>query len=188
MMRTSRTARRGATVGLAIGSIALLTLTACGTTSGDSASTDETLTELGEAEGQVSILAWPGYVEDGSNSPDVDWVTPFEEETGCEVTSKTYGTSDEAVNLMKTGEYDVVAASGDATLRLIAGGDVAPATGTPNVTLPPTDGTLQAAGDPSPRGLWLSLAGLGLLSAAAVLHARSRRTRSARQDATIELD
>ncbi|GAA1059071.1 ABC transporter substrate-binding protein [Agromyces bracchium] len=126
MMRTPRTARRGATVGLAIGSIALLTLTACGTTSGDSASTDETLTELGEAEGQVSILAWPGYVEDGSNSPDVDWVTPFEEETGCEVTSKTYGTSDEAVNLMKTGEYDVVAASGDATLRLIAGGDVAP--------------------------------------------------------------
>ncbi|GAA1058113.1 spermidine/putrescine ABC transporter substrate-binding protein [Agromyces luteolus] len=126
MMRTPRTARRGATVGLAIGSIALLTLTACGTTSGDSASTDETLTELGDAEGQVSILAWPGYVEDGSNSPDVDWVTPFEEETGCEVTSKTYGTSDEAVNLMKTGEYDVVAASGDATLRLIAGGDVAP--------------------------------------------------------------
>ncbi|WP_353814459.1 extracellular solute-binding protein [Agromyces sp. SYSU T00266] len=127
MMRTPRTARRGATVGLAIGSIALLTLTACGTTSGGgSASSDETLTELGEAEGQVSILAWPGYVEDGTNDPTVDWVTPFVEETGCEVTSKTYGTSDEAVNLMKTGEYDVVAASGDATLRLIAGGDVAP--------------------------------------------------------------
>ncbi|MGR0318742.1 ABC transporter substrate-binding protein [Agromyces sp. ZXT2-3] len=126
MMRTPRTARRGATVGIAIGSIALLTLTACGTTSGGSASTDDVLTELGEAEGQVSILAWPGYVEDGSNDPAVDWVTPFEEETGCEVTSKTYGTSDEAVNLMKTGEYDVVAASGDATLRLIAGGEVAP--------------------------------------------------------------
>ncbi|MRX43650.1 extracellular solute-binding protein [Agromyces kandeliae] len=125
MMRTPRTARRGATVGVAIGSIALLTLTACGTTSGDSASTGDALTELGEAEGQVSILAWPGYVEDGSNDPTVDWVTPFEDETGCEVTSKTYGTSDEAVNLMKTGEYDVVAASGDATLRLIAGGDVA---------------------------------------------------------------
>ncbi|WP_438853511.1 ABC transporter substrate-binding protein [Agromyces sp. M3QZ16-3] len=127
MMRTPRTARRGATVGLAIGSIALLTLTACGTTSGGgSGSSDDALTELGDAEGQVSILAWPGYVEDGSNDPTVDWVTPFEEETGCEVTSKTYGTSDEAVNLMKTGEYDVVAASGDATLRLIAGGDVAP--------------------------------------------------------------
>ncbi|MGR0218577.1 ABC transporter substrate-binding protein [Agromyces sp. ZXT2-6] len=126
MMRTTRTARRGATVGLAIGSIALLTLTACGTTSGEPVSTGDAATELGEAEGQVSLLAWPGYVEDGSNDPAVDWVTPFEEETGCEVTSKTYGTSDEAVNLMKTGDYDVVAASGDATLRLIAGGEVQP--------------------------------------------------------------
>ena len=77
-------------------------------------------------EDSVSILAWPGYVEDGSNDPEVDWVTGFEEETGCMVESKTYGTSDEAVSLMKTGDYDVVAASGDATLRLIAGGDVAP--------------------------------------------------------------
>ena len=78
-------------------------------------------------EGSVSILAWPGYVEDGSNDPAVDWVSAFEEETGCEVTSRRrYGTSDEAVNLMKTGDYDVVAASGDATLRLIAAGDVAP--------------------------------------------------------------
>ncbi|GAA4046029.1 ABC transporter substrate-binding protein [Agromyces indicus] len=126
MMRTTRTARRGATVGVAIGSIALLTLTACGTTSGETAATGDAATELGETEGQVSILAWPGYVEDGSNDPAVDWVTPFEEETGCEVTSKTYGTSDEAVNLMKTGDYDVVAASGDATLRLIAGGEVQP--------------------------------------------------------------
>ncbi|WP_353827058.1 extracellular solute-binding protein [Agromyces sp. SYSU T0242] len=124
MMRISRTARRGVTVGLAIGSVALLT--ACGTTSGNTSSSGDALTELGEAEGQVSILAWPGYVEDGSNDPTVDWVTPFVEATGCEVTSKTYGTSDEAVNLMKTGEYDVVAASGDATLRLIAGGEVAP--------------------------------------------------------------
>lgn len=126
MMRTTRAARRSATVGIAIGSIALLTLTACGTTSGEPAATEEAVTELGEAEGQVSILAWPAYVEDGTNDPAVDWVTPFEEETGCEVTSKTYGTSDEAFNLMKTGEYDVVAASGDATNRLIASGEVVP--------------------------------------------------------------
>lgn len=125
MMRIPRTARRGATVGVAIGSIALLTLTACGT-AGEPAATGDAASELGETEGQVSLLAWPGYVEDGSNDPAVDWVTPFEEETGCEVTSKTYGTSDEAVNLMKTGDYDVVAASGDATLRLIAGGEVQP--------------------------------------------------------------
>ena len=62
----------------------------------------------------------PAYVEDGSNDPKVDWVTPFEEETGCEVTSKVYGTSDEALNLAKTGDYDVIAASGDLTARLVA--------------------------------------------------------------------
>ena len=39
---------------------------------------------------------------------------------------KVGGTSDEMVTLMKTGQYDAVSASGDATLRLIYGGDVAP--------------------------------------------------------------
>jgi len=124
MYRT--TAHRPALVaGIAIVSVALLA--ACGTSNGSSDSgAQEKLEELGEFEGAVSILAWPGYVEDGSNDPEVDWVSPFEEETGCEVTSKTYGTSDEAFSLMKTGDYDVVAASGDASLRLVAAGDVAP--------------------------------------------------------------
>ena len=122
MKRIPHTARRGAVVGLAIASVALLT--ACGTTQGGSDG-GEAATELGEMEGQLSVLAWPGYAEDGSTDPEVDWVTPFEEETGCEVTVKTFGTSDEAVNLMKTGEYDVVSASGDASLRLVAAGDVA---------------------------------------------------------------
>ncbi|TFC84534.1 extracellular solute-binding protein [Cryobacterium sinapicolor] len=113
--------------GLAIASVALLT--ACGTggdTGTGGAERSEAPTELAENEDTVSILAWPGYVEDGGNDPSVDWVSAFEEETGCMVTSKTYGTSDEAFNLMKTGEYDVVAASGDASLRLVAAGDVAP--------------------------------------------------------------
>jgi spermidine/putrescine-binding protein len=123
-MRGTTTMRRGSFVAaLAIGSVAVLT--ACGTSSGGGGG-GEAAEDVGEMESSVSILAWPGYVEDGSNDPEVDWVTPFEEETGCDVVSKSYGTSDEAVNLMKTGEYDVVAASGDATLRLIAGGDVAP--------------------------------------------------------------
>ena len=115
--------RPAAFIGLALASVALLT--ACGTASPGSGG-GEAVEELGEMEGSVSILAWPGYVEDGTNDPATDWVTPFEDATGCEVTSKTYGTSDEAFSLMKTGEYDVVAASGDASLRLVAGGDVAP--------------------------------------------------------------
>ena len=81
---------------------------------------------LGDLEGEVNILAWPGYAEDGSTDPAVDWVTDWEKETGCQANIKTFGTSDEAIQLMKSGEYDVVSASGDATLRLIAAGDVAP--------------------------------------------------------------
>jgi putative spermidine/putrescine transport system substrate-binding protein len=87
-----------------------------------------TITEVGEGEGQLTVLAWPGYVEDGTTSPDVDWVTPFEEETGCQVTVQTFGTSDEAFTLFQTNpeEYDVISASGDASLRLVAGGFVQP--------------------------------------------------------------
>jgi len=86
----------------------------------------EMMQELGDNEAEVNILAWPGYAEDGSNDPKVDWVTPFEEATGCKANIKYFGTSDEAVSLMKTGDYDVVSASGDASLRLIASGDAEP--------------------------------------------------------------
>ncbi|GAA4627195.1 ABC transporter substrate-binding protein [Actinoallomurus vinaceus] len=84
------------------------------------------LSSLGQGEGQVNVIAWAGYAEDGSNDPKVDWVHPFEKQTGCKVNTKVAGTSDEMVNLMKTGQYDVVSASGDASLRLIASGTVAP--------------------------------------------------------------
>ncbi|WES63490.1 extracellular solute-binding protein [Microbacter sp. GSS18] len=124
MMKITGRARSGALAAMAATSIVVLA--GCGTSSGGTAAPSEAAAELGDYEGSVSILAWPGYVEDGSNDPSVDWVSAFEELTGCTVESKTYGTSDEAVNLMKTGDYDVVAASGDATLRLIAAGDVTP--------------------------------------------------------------
>jgi putative spermidine/putrescine transport system substrate-binding protein len=86
----------------------------------------EALKALGAGEGQVNIVSWAGYVEDGTTDPSVNWVKPFEQATSCKVNNKLAATSDEMVSLMKTGEYDVVSASGDATLRLIYGGDVAP--------------------------------------------------------------
>jgi len=108
----------------AVGTIGLATTLVLAGCAGGNTADVAMLESLGDSEGSVSILAWPGYVEDGTNDPAIDWTSSFEEATGCQVTVKTYGTSDEAVNLMKTGEYDVVAASGDATQRLIAGGDV----------------------------------------------------------------
>ena len=81
---------------------------------------------LGKSEGTLNLIVWAGYAENGSNDKTVDWVNPFTKATGCKVNAKTGGTSDEMVSLMKTGGYDGVSASGDATLRLIYGGQVAP--------------------------------------------------------------
>ncbi len=84
------------------------------------------LTQLGEPEGQVNIVAWPGYIERGETDKDYDWVTKFEEKTSCKVQVKTANTSDEMVALMNEGGFDLVTASGDASLRLIAGKRVQP--------------------------------------------------------------
>lgn len=81
---------------------------------------------VGPGEGALSVLAWPGYAEDGSSDPAVDWVSPFEQATGCQVDVTLIGTSDEAVELMQDGDVDVVSASGDVSLRLIEEGLVQP--------------------------------------------------------------
>lgn len=75
--------------------------------------------ELGEYEGELNIVNWSGFVEPA-------WTDKFTADTGCKVNPRVAGTSDEMVTLMRTGEYDIVSASGDAALRLIVGGDVAP--------------------------------------------------------------
>ena len=80
--------------------------------------------KIGKGEGFVDIVAWPGYIERGETDKGYDWVTGFEKKTGCKVRVKTANTSDEMVALMNEGGFDLVTASGDASLRLIAGGRV----------------------------------------------------------------
>lgn len=84
------------------------------------------MTAVGDGEGQVDIVAWPGYIERGETDKAFDWVTKFEEATGCKVNVKTANTSDEMVALMNEGGFDLVTASGDASLRLVAGKRVQP--------------------------------------------------------------
>jgi putative spermidine/putrescine transport system substrate-binding protein len=69
-------------------------------------------------------VAWPGYIERGETDKSYDWVTGFEKDTGCKVSVKTAATSDEMVALMNEGGFDLVTASGDASLRLVAGNRV----------------------------------------------------------------
>ncbi|OYX20523.1 MAG: spermidine/putrescine ABC transporter substrate-binding protein [Rhodobacterales bacterium 32-66-9] len=82
--------------------------------------------EIGPPEGQVNIVAWPGYIERGETDKAFDWVTKFEASSGCKVNVKTANTSDEMVALMNEGGFDLVTASGDASLRLVAGKRVQP--------------------------------------------------------------
>jgi putative spermidine/putrescine transport system substrate-binding protein len=77
-------------------------------------------------EGEVDIIDWPGYIERGANDPNYDWVTQFEKDTGCKVKVQDAATSDEMVALMNQGGFDLVTASGDASLRLVFGGVVQP--------------------------------------------------------------
>jgi putative spermidine/putrescine transport system substrate-binding protein len=110
---------------LAASAAACLLAASCG---GEDDDEGEALEELGEGEGEVSIIAWAGYIERGETDAAYDWVSQFEQDTGCAVSVKTAATSDEMVTLMtgSEGEYDLVTASGDASLRLIRGETVQP--------------------------------------------------------------
>ena len=107
-----------------VGGLAV-TAAGCGGSSGGGGGGGDTSalpTSIGPGEGQLDLIAWEGYTED-------QWVKPFEQQTGCQVNAKYAGSSDEMVTLMRQGgggQYDMVSASGDASLRLIAGGDVQP--------------------------------------------------------------
>ncbi len=109
-----------------LGICAFIAAIGAGCGSSDDGPSEDVQSEVGEGEGELNLVCWAGYCEDGSTDPKVDWVTPFEEKTGCQVNVKIGNTSDEMVQLMRSGEYDGVSASGDATLRLIDNGDVDP--------------------------------------------------------------
>ena len=98
----------------------MLVLAGCGSSSDStSGGSDNELQKLGKGEGELNLISWAGYVED-------EWTKPFEQESGCKVNDKVAGTSDEMVDLMKTGQYDGVSASGNATARLVAANEVDP--------------------------------------------------------------
>jgi putative spermidine/putrescine transport system substrate-binding protein len=103
---------------IAAGLIMAMVGIGCG--GGDSGSSNEgALQQVGKTEGQLNLIAWPGYVAD-------PWKSDFEKETGCQIKLREAGTSDEMVDQMRTGQWDGVSASGNASLRLVAGNDVSP--------------------------------------------------------------
>ncbi len=112
-------------IALASGAVVGLLLSACGSSS-SSSSGGSALKEIGKGEKSLQIIAWAGYAENGSTDPATNWVGKFEKDSGCKVDVKVGNTSDEMFQLMQSGAYDGVSASGDASVRLIDAGLVAP--------------------------------------------------------------
>jgi putative spermidine/putrescine transport system substrate-binding protein len=116
---------RLAKIDWALGAVLLAMMvgaSACGSSSSSSSSASNLPSKIGKTEGQLNLVAWEGYAES-------KWVKPYEAKTGCKVHAKYAGSSDEMVTLMRQGggsQYDMVSASGDASLRLIRGGEVQP--------------------------------------------------------------
>jgi putative spermidine/putrescine transport system substrate-binding protein len=127
----SQEAHPARTAWLIVGGLLAFMLLLAGCGSSSSTTTAKELTKVGKGEGQLNLISWAGYVEP-------PWTKPFEKQTGCKVNDKVAGTSDEMVQLMRTGQYDGVSASGNATERLVEGGNVAPV----NVSLVPNYKTI----------------------------------------------
>jgi putative spermidine/putrescine transport system substrate-binding protein len=73
--------------------------------------------ELAKQEGEVNIVQWAGYAQ---------LVDEFAAATGCKVNTKDGASSDDMISLIQTGAYDGVSASGNASVRLMTTGEVAP--------------------------------------------------------------
>jgi putative spermidine/putrescine transport system substrate-binding protein len=109
---------------LALVGVAALALVACSGGGGTAQRTPQA--SLGAGEGELKLVIWAGYAERGATDPNFDWVTPFETKTGCKVTTTDMTDSANGVSLLQSGDYDGGSFSGNATVRLMASGDVAP--------------------------------------------------------------
>ena len=120
MKKRTITRRAAVAMGLAV---AVLAAAGCGS---DAKKNGSALKSIGKGEGSLQLVAWAGYAENGSSDPKYDWVTQFQKDSGCKVDVKIGNTSDEMFQLMQSGAYDGVSASGDASVRLIDAGLVSP--------------------------------------------------------------
>ena len=112
----------------AVAAIAILAA-ACGGSTASASPTDKPagwLDAIGAGEGALNLIIWEGYAERGATDPAYDWVTPFETATGCKVNTTSMTDSANGVQLLQSGEYDGGSFSGDASVRLMKAGDVAP--------------------------------------------------------------
>ena len=115
--------RRALTAVAAAGLVAALVVPA--TSVGSASRTFSPPDKIGKGEGALNVIEWPAYT-------DPSFAKPFEKATGCKIHRKDAGSSNQMVALMRAGggggggQWDLVSASGDASLRLVYGKDVVP--------------------------------------------------------------
>src|SRR5437764_759616 len=105
-----------------------IVVAACGssnkssTSGGGSTSAAKGIDVNGPGEGKLNVVDWEGYT-------DPSFVKAFTKQTGCKVNSVYAGSSDEMFTKFTSaggGQYDLASFSGDASLRAIKSGAVAP--------------------------------------------------------------
>jgi putative spermidine/putrescine transport system substrate-binding protein len=123
--------RRRAKVTAAVLAVAAMSMALAGACSDDEperAGAVKAASALGSGEGALNLLTLPGEVEAGGTDPRVDWVTPFQERTGCKVSVKGARNAQELTELMsnESRRYDGVAAPPESAGGLIEAKAVAP--------------------------------------------------------------
>jgi putative spermidine/putrescine transport system substrate-binding protein len=117
---------RWAALGLLVGALSVVAAGCGGGDDGGSGASTEieglgtSLEEIqanAKTEGEVNVVQWAGYAQ---------LVDEFTAATGCKVNTKDGASSDDMISLLQTGAYDGVSASGNASVRLMTTGDVAP--------------------------------------------------------------
>ena len=120
--------RRGGLMRRLIGLVAMLAacaaIAACGSDNkkSNAVSTAKAPDVAQKGEGALNMVIWEGYA-------DKSFANDFTKQTGCKVNAVPAGTSDEMFTKFRSGgggQYDLVTPSGDASLRLIKSGAVAP--------------------------------------------------------------
>jgi putative spermidine/putrescine transport system substrate-binding protein len=122
--RQARVAR-WAVFGLLVAALSVVAAGCGGGDGGGAASTEieglgtslEEIQANARTEGEVNLVQWPDYAT---------LVDEFTAATGCKVNTKDGATSDDMISLLQTGAYDGVSASGNASIRLMTTGEVAP--------------------------------------------------------------
>ncbi|MFC0041182.1 extracellular solute-binding protein [Actinomadura rayongensis] len=122
-------ARGGRRTGAAAGLAALvLALGGCGGGEARKADAAPVAGTVGGGEGELNLVVLPGDIENGGTDRRVDWVTPFQERTGCTVSWRTARDAQEMTDLVSNParRYDGVLAPPEVAGRLVAGRQAAP--------------------------------------------------------------